>query len=279
VGPVIFRRAVLLLPALTLASLVGLAPGSTTTSTCAAAGPHHAALVVEHGDGSVVTRCVAFDTSQVTGEQLLNASGISWSGQTFGGFGSALCAVDGEPAHYSTCPGKDNYWAVFVARAGGAWQLSSVGITTLTLADGDAEGLRYVPSSGNPVAPPIPVGICSAATPAATAGAIAASGITAVPVATGRQTAATTVATASAPDVAAATAAATASATATVSAPAVSAAASTGSAAPSGAPGNADRAPDTSGGLDLGLLIVAVGGGGLAGLALLRLIAGRRPVP
>ena len=131
------------------------APGAAFDQggACAAAGSHHAAVVVEHGDGSVVTRCVAFAASSVTGEQLLNQSGVAWSSQTFGGFGDAVCALDGEPAHYLDCPGKDGYWAVFVARGDGSWQLASVGISTLTLGDGDAEGFRYVPAVGDPEAP------------------------------------------------------------------------------------------------------------------------------
>ena len=153
------RLAVAFVIALSVAAFGSLAPGSPVPSACAAAGSNHAALVVEHGDGSVVSRCVAFDASQVTGEDLLNASGIVWSGQTFGGFGDAVCSMDGEPARYSSCPGNDGYWAVFVVRGGGAWQLSNVGISTLTLADGDAEGFRYVPSSANPVAPPLPEGM------------------------------------------------------------------------------------------------------------------------
>ena len=147
--------------ALAAAAVPALAPGSPLAATCAGAGASHAALVVEHGDGSVVTRCFAFDTAAVTGQRLLDSSGVAWSGQTFGGFGEAVCAVDAEPEHYSTCPGSDNYWAVFVSRGGGAWQLTSVGISSLTLSDGDAEGLRYVPAVGTPAPPPVPAGVCS----------------------------------------------------------------------------------------------------------------------
>ncbi len=106
-------------PAVALATLASLAPGSPVVSACAGAGPNHAALVVEHGDGSEVTRCVAFGSATVTGEQLLDSSGVAWSAQTFGGFGDAVCALDGEPAHYTTCPGQDDYWAVFVLRGAG----------------------------------------------------------------------------------------------------------------------------------------------------------------
>jgi hypothetical protein len=221
------RRIALILPiAAALAALASLAPGTPAASPCAAAGSHSAALVVEHADGSTVTRCVAFDTDAISGEQLLTLSGIGWSSQSFGDFGDAACALDGEPARYAECPGKDRYWAVFVAQAGGSWQLANVGISTLVLHDGDAEGFRYVPASGVPAAPPSPAGVC-AATPTV--------GI----------------------------AAATASAGATVGA----------------TPRNETSAPTPSGGVDLGLLAAAVVGGGLAGLAILRVVARRRPGP
>jgi hypothetical protein len=131
--------------------------------SCAAAGQHHAALVIEHGDGSVTTRCVAFDTDTITGQQLLDASGIKWTGKTFS-FGEAICALDGEPASFAQCPAADKYWALFDAKAGGSWQMASVGISDLKLSDGDAEGLHFVPASEtNPGEPPSPATVCSAA--------------------------------------------------------------------------------------------------------------------
>jgi hypothetical protein len=229
---------------------------------------------------------VAFDASQVTGEELLNASGIVWSGQTFGGFGDAVCSMDGEPARYSSCPGKDGYWAVFVVRGGGAWQLSNVGISTLTLADGDAEGFRYVPSSANPVAPPLPVGICAPASSGPTAAATATATTTATP--SPALTAAAALAptvrpTAAASDVVAPGSVASTSPAATDSAVAAiagvtasfAAAASAGIALRPDAPA---PAPSPAPGPDLGLLAAALVGGGLGGMALLRLIALRRPV-
>jgi hypothetical protein len=156
-------------------AIAALAPGAPLAATCAGAGPNHAALVVEHGDGSVVTRCVAFDTASITGEQLLDSSGVAWSGQTFGGYGRAVCALDSEPIHYASCPGGDSYWAVFNATGAGRWQLSALGISSLKLADGDALGFRYVSSSGDPAPPPPAAGVCSGsvavAAAAVTAGA------------------------------------------------------------------------------------------------------------
>jgi hypothetical protein len=163
--PTLLAASAVALAAVTAAAL---APGSPLAASCAAAGSNHAAVIVEHGDGSVVTRCVAFDAASVTGEQLLASSGVVWSGQTFGGYGVAVCALDAEPAHYATCPGADSYWAVFVSRDGGAWQLANVGISTLTLGDGDAEGFRYVPAAGDP-SPPSAVGLCPGQAAAAAA--------------------------------------------------------------------------------------------------------------
>lgn len=241
------RRIALILPiAAALAALASLAPGTPAASPCAAAGSHSAALVVEHADGSTVTRCVAFDTDAISGEQLLTLSGIGWSSQSFGDFGDAACALDGEPARYAECPGKDRYWAVFVAQAGGSWQLANVGISTLALHDGDAEGFRYVPASGVPAAPPSAAGVCAAPPSQITPGSAA----------PGRPSASAATPTAG---IAGATASAGATAGAT--------------------PRHETPAPTPSGGVDLGLLAAAVVGGGLAGLAILRLIVRRRPGP
>ncbi|MGD0018579.1 MAG: hypothetical protein ABSD62_04935 [Candidatus Limnocylindrales bacterium] len=207
------RRRALLLPAAVLAALGALALAAPAVPACAASGSHHAALLLEHGDGSVVTRCVAFDASSISGEELLNRSGLPWSSQTFGGFGDAVCALDGEPALYVDCPGKGSYWAVFVAGGGGPWQLANVGISTLLIHDGDAEGFRYVPASGVAAAPISAAGVCAAATAA------------------------------------------------------------------TGSPASPARAPKPSGGADQGLVLAAATGVGLAGLAIVRLVAGRRAGP
>ena len=267
------RRLALLLPAAILAALVSLAPVGSVVPGCAAAGSNHAPLVVEHADGSVVTRCVAFDSDSISGEDLLNRSGLAWSAQTFGGFGDAVCALDGEPAQYTECLGKDRYWAVFVARAGGSWQLANEGISTLTLGDGDAEGFRYVPASGIPAAPVSAAGVCvaAAATPTATPTPTATS--MATPSTTPSRRPALTAIAATAPPTAGATTAATeppASVAAPTATATTSAAATTTATPPPPAP-----IPAPSGGTDLGLMAAAVAGGGLVGLALLRLLASR----
>jgi len=236
-----------------VAALASLAPPSPFISSCAAAGTHRAGIVVQHGDGSLVTGCVVFGGETTTGEQVLAQSGIAWYGQTFGGFGVAVCALDGEPDRYLECPGKDDYWAVFVSRGGAPWQLSSVGISALSLGDGDLIGFRYVPVAGTPVPPALPSGVCAAATPSPNGAAAA---------------------TASASAEATATATTTASAASTASArPAVSAAAVTNT--PPGADGS-PGSPAPPSGPDPGLLVAFAAGGSLAGLAVLRLVSAGR---
>jgi hypothetical protein len=251
------RLAVVLALAATLGALASLAPTPALAPACAGAGSYRAAIVVEHGDGSVVSRCVAFDAAEISGEELLNLSGLAWSGQTFGGFGQAVCALDGEPARYSVCPGQDRYWALFVARdvaAGGSWQLTSVGISSLVVHDGDAEGFRYVPASGTPAGPPSPTGVCAAATSAP-------------------HPTATASASATAPATVSAGATASASQIAILATPTAQA-----SAAASPSPADQTPSPPSPGptGPDPGLLAAAAAGGGLVGLAILRLAAGRR---
>jgi hypothetical protein len=247
----VMRRLAVLLSAVILAILAPLAPLAPVVPGCAAAVSDHAALVVEHGDGSVVTRCVAFSADTISGEELLNQSGVAWSSQAFGGFGDAVCALDGEPAHYVDCLGKDNYWALFVSRRGGPWQLSSVGISTLKLADGDAEGFKYVPDAGTLAPPVLPSGVCPAAA-------------TPTPLATN-----TTAAAAATESPAASTPTAT-------PAP-VESFVATATIAPSPRPPGPNPAPP--GGIDPGLILAVGVGGGLAVLTILRLVLTRRPSP
>ncbi|MGD0121234.1 MAG: hypothetical protein ABSC46_01590 [Candidatus Limnocylindrales bacterium] len=259
--------------ALAAGALASLAPGSPLVSSCVGAGSGRAALIVQHGDGSVLTRCVSFGTATVTGEQLLNLSGVAWSGQSFGSYGQAVCALDSEPAHYTTCPGQESYWVIFVSRGGGAWQLSAAGISSLTLADGDAEGFHYVPAAGNPAAPPSPPGVCAAAgaTAAATsAGRPATAAATAAPVATAGATDPGSSAVAAASGLATAP-----TGDATLPGAAVAGGSAGAASPPPGASPQAP-APASGAGLDPGLVVAALAGGGLAGLALLRLAVGRR---
>ncbi|MHB8397455.1 MAG: hypothetical protein ACYDCI_00760 [Candidatus Limnocylindrales bacterium] len=150
-----------------VAAVAGLVtPVGAATPACAAADqPHHVAIVVEHGDGTIVTACVGFATDAISGIDALASSGIEYGTVGFGGFGQAVCQLDGEPATYppSCFTSGGSSWALFVARNGSPWALSSVGVSSLSLHDGDEEGFRYDPQSGTS-APPSTTGHCPSAT-------------------------------------------------------------------------------------------------------------------
>jgi hypothetical protein len=158
-----------------VASRVG--PG--TAGCVQASSVHHATLVVEHQSGAVTRVCVSFSTSQVTGQQLLDMSRVSYNTVDYGSYGKAVCQIEGEPASYppSCWTASSPYWALFVSRGGGAWTSSSRGISAQTFADGDAEGFRYEAQSDASTPAP-PAGVCpppvaSTPTPVTTSAAAA----------------------------------------------------------------------------------------------------------
>ena len=112
-----------------------------------------------------MTRCIAFGGSSLTGEQVLAQSGLKYQTVSFGGLSDAVCQVDGEPVTFPpTCwTGSSPFWELFVARKGGAWAWSSLGMSALVLHDGDSEGLRYEPQSST--SPPKILGDCPSPTP------------------------------------------------------------------------------------------------------------------
>ncbi len=104
---------------------------------------HHAALVIQHASGSVITRCVAFAEDQITGLQLVERSGVQYEAQGFGPMGSAMCQLDREPATVPPgCFGSGPYWQYF-HRQGAGWQTSALGASSSGLHDGDMDGWRY----------------------------------------------------------------------------------------------------------------------------------------
>jgi hypothetical protein len=135
-------------------------------ATCdAASGSHHVALVVQHGDGSTASKCVSFSGASLTGEQVLEQSGVEYRTVDFGGLSAAVCQVDGEPALFPpTCwTSSSPFWELFVARKGGGWTWSSLGMSAQVFHDGDAEGFRYEAQSDQ--SPPKILGSCPSATP------------------------------------------------------------------------------------------------------------------
>lgn len=149
---------------------------------------HHAALVIQHASGSLITRCVAFAEDQITGLQLIDRSGVQYEAQSFGSVGIAICQLDREPSSVPPgCFGSGPYWQYF-HRRGGGWQTSALGAGSSALHDGDMDGWRYASGANQAPGNVAFASVCAAPAPppAASATHVVPAPIqtTAVPVAT-----------------------------------------------------------------------------------------------
>lgn len=131
------KRGVGWLTAVAIAALVG----SSGQPAARAAGTHRAAVVVDLGDGRVKTGCVSFSGDHISGLDALQQTSMSPVAQTFGGQGSAVCAICGKGcAAGSSCLtcAAPKYWAYF--RNG---RYSAVGAAQTQVHDGDVEGWKW----------------------------------------------------------------------------------------------------------------------------------------
>lgn len=153
----------------------------TAAVAAQSAPPHRAGLVIVHGDGRVITRCVAFDEEAISGIDLLRRSDLSLVLSAYGGLGYGVCAIDGEGCAsrqdcFCQCRSSPcAYWTYSHLRPDGSWAISGVGASGWLLHDGDVDG--WVWGDGT-VAPPTltlsdicppPPAVAPTATPAATA--------------------------------------------------------------------------------------------------------------
>lgn len=111
-------------------------------------GENQAGLVVRHGDGRVVTACVAFPEPSITGIQLLERSGISFVSQG-SGIGAAVCKIDGEGCDYPTedcfCKrdgARTTYWA-YSRLIESTWAYSPLGASNTKVQPGDVQGWAW----------------------------------------------------------------------------------------------------------------------------------------
>ena len=110
-----------------------------------------AGLVIHFGDGSTQTRCVSFTEQSITGEQVLQRSGLSVTLNYNLGFGGAVCSINNQgcvfPAPdcecFCQCRGAScEYWAYFHLTPAG-WEYSSVGASSYLVTDGAVEGWSW----------------------------------------------------------------------------------------------------------------------------------------
>jgi hypothetical protein len=109
--------------------------------------PNRVAVIVQHGDGSVITRCVEFGEPEITGYDVLTRAGFEVAANFDSGFGAGVCAIDGEgcPADncFCQCQGSPCLYWIYHHLVNGQWVYSNVGASTYTVQNGDVEGWAW----------------------------------------------------------------------------------------------------------------------------------------
>lgn len=138
---------------LPLAAAVLLMTALVGRGSAAADSPGRAGLVVTFGDGTTVTRCVQFEGEEISGADLLEASGLSMVISRYGGLGGAVCRIEAEGCAdpgdcFCQCKGGEcRYWSYYHLGEEGAWEYSQVGPSSHGLRDGDVDGWAWGPGS------------------------------------------------------------------------------------------------------------------------------------
>jgi hypothetical protein len=130
-----------------LALVVGLAG---LADQAAAQGPDKVGLVVKFGDGSVFTDCIEFTGPGMTGEDILDRSGLSLVKDFSFGLGAAICKIEDDGCDYPQehcfcqCTGEPpcQYWAYY-HQEDDEWVYSGRGVSGHTVQAGDVEGWAW----------------------------------------------------------------------------------------------------------------------------------------
>jgi hypothetical protein len=113
-------------------------------------GPHAAAMVVDTGE-EVKTVCVRFAEEQITGEELLDRTGLDVVWSYYGTLGAAACSICGVG-----CPAEDCHcatpfwWSYWQGDGDGGWTTSPIGASTRKVRDGDMDARLWHDGSRRP---------------------------------------------------------------------------------------------------------------------------------
>ncbi len=129
--------------------LVMLLIGGGTHLASAQGAQSRAGLVVQFGDGSVRSYCIAFEGESITGFDLLLKSGLNVTAEGFGGMGGLVCKIEGEGCDYpgEACVCKSYgpqgvYWSYHHLREG-KWKTSSMGAGGYRVRNGEVDGWAW----------------------------------------------------------------------------------------------------------------------------------------
>ena len=115
--------------------------------------PHKVALVLDFGDGRFTTRCIEFSADEISGEEVLNRSGMTVVFEHVPQLGSAVCKIEDVgcdfPAEtcFCQCEGVPCYYWSYWYVENGQWVYSGKGTGNRVARDGDMEG--WVWGDGN----------------------------------------------------------------------------------------------------------------------------------
>lgn len=137
-----------------LAMLLGVALSLFAANSVARA-EGEAGLVVDFGNGEVITYCVAFEGNDISGAQMMTQVGLNVNQ-----FSGLVCAIDGTGCQHSgtfdscTCEckagsGSCTYWSFFNQRYGASWVYSGNGFQTARSKDGDLQAWKWGPGGAN----------------------------------------------------------------------------------------------------------------------------------
>ena len=108
--------------------------------------PNRVGLVVVHGDGTIVKKCVEFSAESITGAEALQRAGLEPVLSSYGGLGYGICAIDsegcaaGEDCFCQCRKSPCSYWVYSHRQQDGAWTISGLGASSWTLRSGDIDG-------------------------------------------------------------------------------------------------------------------------------------------
>jgi hypothetical protein len=130
------------------ALLSALLAGGLAAAPARAQSSSQAGLVVVHGDGSIVTRCVPFPEESIRGDLLLARSGLDLSIEA-NSMGATLCQIDGEGCAYPQqscfcqCTGKNCLYWSYWKLVDGEWVYSNAGAGNTQVQEGQVDGWRW----------------------------------------------------------------------------------------------------------------------------------------
>jgi hypothetical protein len=102
-----------------------------------------AGLVVQNGDGSLLTTCVAFMEESLTGFELLSRSGFEIASVTDPSLGTAVCGIGAEGCPSSDCfCGMPDYWSYWQPGEGD-WAYAVSGAEQSLVKDGTLEAWSW----------------------------------------------------------------------------------------------------------------------------------------